>query len=110
MTIQSATIAVAITAEDFGYLCEESLPWKPGAAGTIGMDRFEGDQPSRDWKHIYWLGQNYAAVVLARAFLAANGYECQMLFDAAEHPNGQSLGWVLLTDYQHDRWCQSLST
>ena len=104
---ETATIPVRITAEDFSYLCEESLPWRDFPQGS---GRFEGESvkesgASRVWRRIYWLGQNYANVILARAFLAANGYGCQMLFDAAVHPNGQCAGWVLLTDYEDPRLC-----
>jgi hypothetical protein len=43
----------------------------------------------------YWVGTEYPAVVLARAFLASRGFECQTVVDAA---GGE---WVILTDYDH---------
>ena len=49
------------------------------------------------------VGGNYAAVIFARAFLAARGFEYEVVFDtASDEPDGPMFGYVILTDYEAD--------
>ena len=95
-------IITVVGDEDFERLYENSGYWRD--ARDVG-GRFEGERkhPGRPWKKIYWLGGNYASVILARSFLAAEGSGWEVLYDAAEYPSGESLGWVILTDYERAR-------
>lgn len=96
------SIVISMDAEDFERLCENSgkwAGWTPPACGFETMDISE--PPSfREWRRIYWLGGNFTAVIFARAFLAARGFDYEVLFDTAEHLNGQLYGYVILTDYE----------
>ena len=102
-TEQAGSVVIQVTAEDFGRLCENSSKW---AGLTDTLTRFEGlddDRipPSWAWQRIYWLGGSYTAVIFARAFLNARGYDHEVLFDtAADGPDGAMYGYVILTDYQ----------
>lgn len=94
---------LGLTEDDFIHLCTNSAQWAEETADWaphIRDGRFEGDgragnQPSQHWRMAYWVGTEYPAVVLARAFLASRGFECQTVVDAA---GGE---WVILTDYDH---------
>ena len=50
-----------------------------------------------DWRMAYWLGRDYAAVILARAFLAAYGYMHEVLWDAGEDEDEPPPGWCVST-------------
>ncbi len=95
-------IITVVGDEDFERLYENSGYWRD--ARDAG-ERFEGERkhPGRPWKKIYWMGGNYANVVLARSFLAAEGSDWEVLYDEAEYPSGENLGWVILTDYERTR-------
>lgn len=102
-TEQAGMVVLQVTARDFERLCENSGNW---ADLTPRRDRFEevedGAPPFfREWKRVYWLGRDYVTVILARAFLAARGFEYEVLFDAAAgEPGGLAFGYVILTDYE----------
>ena len=102
-TEQAGSVVIQVTAADFGRLCENSGAWGLGD----GSGRFEaldcGVPSSRQWQRVYWLGAGYTAVFFARAFLAARGYEYEVLFDtASDEPDGPMFGYVILTDYGAD--------
>jgi hypothetical protein len=104
-TGQAGSVVIQVTAEDFMRLCENSAPGDvTGQAGRFEVvDADAGDSP-QEWHRAYWIGQNYAAVIFARAFLAARGFGYAVLFDtASEEPDGPMYGYVILTDYQDDR-------
>ena len=100
-TEQAGAVVVQVTAADFGRLCENSGEWQGWQAHT---GRFEGvdaaDPSRRQWQRIYWLGRDFAAVIFARAFLAARGYDYEIAFDTASDEDGPMYGYVILTDYQ----------
>jgi len=100
-TDQAGAVVIQVTAADFERLCENSGKW---ADWTPPAGRFESTDttlPSaRQWQYAYWVGSNWATVIFARAFLNARGHDYEVLYDTAEHPNGQLYGWVILTDYQ----------
>ena len=92
------TLKIVMDDADFGYLTQNSAEWGTGFAGQVAGGRFETgahDVPLTSWKRAYWLGDSYTSVILARAFLAAWGYDCQVLIDQAS--DGE---WVILTDYE----------
>jgi hypothetical protein len=97
-----ARIQVTMDDADFGYLTENSAEWAPIAgewAQQISAGRFMAMPPGAPllttWKRAYWLGDAYASVMLARAFLDAWGHDYQLVSD--ESDGG---GWVILTDYE----------
>ena len=96
-----AKIQIAMDDTDFGYLLHNSAKWADSAGEwepQLRNGRFTASEPgvlTGHWKMAYWIGSDYTAVILARAFLAAWGYECQILTDEASGG-----GWVILTDYE----------
>ena len=101
-TEQAGAVVIQVTAADFGRLCENSgavsSAWYPPGRFEA-LDTAAG-QSSRQWRRIYWLGGSFAAVIFARAFLAARGFEYEILFDTASDEGGPMYGYVILTDYQ----------
>jgi hypothetical protein len=103
-TGQAGAVVVQVTAEDFKRLCENSAPGdvtaEPGRFEVVDAEA-GGRWPARKWHRAYWLGENYAAVIFARAFLAARGFGYAVLFDtASDEPDEPMFGYVLLTDYE----------
>jgi hypothetical protein len=104
-TGQAGAVVVQVTAKDFEQLWENSSSWGLGE----GSGRFEnlddgGPPTSRQWGRIYWLGGSYTAVIFARAFLAARGYEHEILFDTASDEGSNRMhGYVILTDYEEQQ-------
>jgi hypothetical protein len=101
-TDQAGAVVIQVTAADFGRLCENScaradLSEQPGRFEALGA---AVPRSFREWRWAYWLGGSFTAVIFARAFLAARGFDYEILFDTAEHPNGAMYGYVILTDYQ----------
>ena len=101
-TEQAGSVVIQVTAQDFERLWENSGKWADLRDATARFETLDDDRmpPSWAWQRIYWLGRSYTAVIFARAFLAARGYDYEILYDTAEHPNGQMFGYVILTDYQ----------
>jgi hypothetical protein len=71
-TGQAGSVVIQVDAADFWRLCENSAPGDVRAQ----PGRFEAAEgaamgPVREWRRAYWLGTGYAAVIFARAFLAA---------------------------------------
>lgn len=100
---------VHMDAQMFEFLFETSMEW--GESWRAHDGRFENHDsdnpdtpPSYDWKIAYWFGNDTAAMILARSWIIEQGYGCALLNDLAEHPNGDPLGWVLLTDYESPVW------
>ena len=101
-TEQAGAVVIQVSARDFSHLAESSGAWADLVIEAPG--RFEdedGGPPSfRDWRRIYWFGRGFTAVIFARAFLAARGFEYEVLRDTASaEPGGPEFGWVILTDY-----------
>jgi hypothetical protein len=102
------SVVIQMDAEDFGRLLKGSadravMKISPGrfAAGRDGEVRIM--PPDWDWTTIYWLGHDYAAVILARAFLAAYGYRYEVLWDTSAPMDRPQRGWCILTDYDQHR-------
>ncbi len=107
------SVVISMDAEDFRRLLKES---RPRAAMKIGPGRFktarDGEvlvgQPDWDWTAIYWLGHDYAAAILARAFLSAYGCKYEVLWDTSAPMDQPQRGWCILTDYEQQREEQGL--
>jgi len=99
------SVVIHMEPEDFEHLLKESAD---RAVMKIGPGRFEAGQDGEvnadwDWSVIYWLGHDYAAVILARAFLAAYGYKYEVLWDTSRPMDRPVRGWCILTDYDQHR-------
>ena len=104
MSNQAGTVVVQVTAADFERL------WENSATGDVvnQIGRFEvveaAERPGTEWKRIYWLGQGYAPVIFARAFLAARGFDYEVLYDTATgNEGGPMFGYVIVTDYEEEQ-------
>lgn len=80
-----------LTHSDFEHLCDNGMSWK-----TIDWekqeDRFEvvngkyDDPINWEFRHAYWLGEDYSHVILAREYLRNIGYtDHQVLWDMADN-------------------------
>jgi hypothetical protein len=104
MSGQAGTVVVQVAAADFERLWENSSD----GSVTDQAGRFEVVEASEarwsGWKRAYWLGDNYAAVIFARAFLAARGFDYEVLYDtASDREGGPMFGYVIVTDYEEER-------
>ena len=105
---QSPEITIRMDEEDFEQLSHDSMRWC-GADGAndwvtqAGRFELHGGDHEINWQYTYvfWLGEEWASVLLARSYLEAAGQSCQILWDLAENP-GPS--WVILTDYVTALW------
>lgn len=99
-----------MTERDFERMTDNSTRWGDDWRRHDGRfensDKKHDTPPSYDWEMAYWLGDNAAAVPLCRSFLTAQGFESELLWDMAEHPNGELMGYVLLTDYMTASWAK----
>ena len=96
------SVVIHMEPYDFQRLLKSSLN---RAAMKISPGRFEAGADGEvnadwDWTTIYWLGHDYAAVILARAFLAAFGCKYEVLWDTSAPMDQPQRGWCILTDYQ----------
>ena len=101
-TEQAGSVVIQVTAADFGRLCENSSAWAGSGMPLRRFESLDDSEPSSwQWKRIYWLGDNYTAVIFARAFLAARGYDYEVLRDtASDEGSNRMYGYVILTDYE----------
>lgn len=94
------SIVIHMEPDDFEHLLKTSYG---RAAMTIYPGRFDSPggevNADWDWSVIYWLGHDYAAVIFARAFLAAYGYRYEVLWDTSAQMDQPPRGWCILTDY-----------
>ena len=94
------SVVIHMDSADFGRLLKASAP---RTAMRISPGRFEagpGGEVNADWPWtaICWLGHDYAAVIIARAFLAALGYQHEVLWDTSAPMDQPPRGWCILTD------------
>ena len=95
------SVVIHMDAHDFERLLKASAG---RAAMTIDPGRFEVDRggelnPEWGWSTIYWLGHDYAAVILARAYLEGGGYLCIVAWDSAGPVLDGPRGWCILSNY-----------
>ena len=92
-TEQAGSVVIQVSAADFERLCRRS--------GRFESLDDAGPSSARQWQRIYWLGDSFTAVIFARSFLAARGYDYEVLFDtASDEGSNRMYGYVILTDYQ----------
>lgn len=102
---------IHLTQHDFDRLTESSTRWA-GIDWAAQDGRFEVSSPTMtepiNWKAkmVYWVGNNPAAMILAREYVKAQGFDVQVLWDMAQHPNDDFFGYALLTDYVSDNWIE----
>jgi len=103
-TEQAGHVVIQVGAEDFMRLCENSAPGDvTGQEGRFEVVQAAPPHRNQLWHRAYWVGDNYTAVIFARAFLAARGFGYAVLFDtASDTPDGPMFGYVILTDYEAD--------
>lgn len=99
---------------DFEYLSSSSSM----LGGWANEDRFELQGRGTDLyevpedgvpRVIFWLGDNYTAVLIARAYLKQHTDDITVLWDLAtsgpeEDDYDASLGWAIVTDYLTASW------
>jgi len=97
-------VLIYMNERDFERLTETSTLWADYAKHwSKNRDRFEteeGEALSFKWKTAYWVGCSGTAVILAKSYLATMGHDYQIVWDLDSYDNGESSGWVVLTDYQ----------
>jgi len=85
-------VTIEINADEFDFLFDTSMNWKSVDWETQD-GRFTPLPDYRKFERAYWF-DSYANLILARAYLAADGYEFSVHSDESEQG-----GWVLLTDF-----------
>lgn len=101
-------VPVSMTYHDWQYLSETSMRWDAfGSPDQLG--RFEPHSESAkslqsDFLVANWYGENYANLLLAKSYLEALGFGWIALWDMADAGNGDLMGYVLLTDYDAERY------
>ena len=88
----SKAITIEMNANDFQYLYENSMNWK-SVDWQVQDGRFDPLPDYRKFERAYWFS-SYASLLLARAFVSAEGFEFSVHWDEAD-----DAGWVLLTDF-----------
>ncbi|SFQ82016.1 hypothetical protein [Amycolatopsis rubida] len=95
-------VTITVDATDFEQLWTTCMAWASAGWDTGEQEgQFEpvqSDAVEYGWKHAYWMGGNWASVVLARSFLAAVGHDFQVVADTADDPGYR--GFVILSDCQ----------
>lgn len=93
----------------FQVVTDSSMRWGENWRAHDG--RFENysaksssEPPSYSWKMAYWFGTSGADMILGRSWIIEQGYEFELLWDLAEWDNGESLGWLIVTDYMTSSW------
>lgn len=89
-----SSINIQMTEEDFDAMVHTSMNW--GHQWAEQINRFE-PTPMLEWKWAYWV-DNYASVLLCRAFLTQHHAETQTVFDRAFG------SYAILTNYTTLMW------
>ena len=101
-------VLIYMNDRDFERLTETSTLWADHADRwwSKNSDRFEteaGEALSFEWTNAYWVGSSGTAVILAKSYLATMGHDFQIVWDLDVYENGESSGWVVLTNYEASR-------
>ena len=101
-------VLIYMNDRDFERLTETSTLWADHADRwwSKNRDRFEteaGEDLSFKWRNAYWVGCSGTAVILAKSYLATMGHDFQVVWDLDSYENGESSGWVVLTNYEASR-------
>lgn len=100
---------IRMSSDDFDRLSHTSARWGSdvGWRGDLQSWRFEpltdGEDIQWDLAYVYWLGMEFANVILARAFLESQEFSYQVLFDEVENPESS---YVIVTDYETKTWAE----
>lgn len=99
---------IEMSERDFDRLSDNSMRWS-GTDWQAQEDRFETsdnrlEEINWDFKMAYWIGDNPAAIILAREYVRNLGFDSQILWDMAEYAENEYYGYVLLTDYETESW------
>lgn len=101
-------IPLHMTEHDFDLLAENAMEWGQHWAAHDGrfehMEQHYATAPSYKWAIAYWVGRHWTGVILAKSWLEHAGHAYEILSDQAIHPNGDSFGFVILTDYRTASW------
>jgi hypothetical protein len=93
---------------DFQAMYKECAPWGPEWAAKDGRFRNISEDnttmPPYDMRMVYWFWDFWPECLLAQTFLALYDYRFQVLWDSGVHPNGQELGFCIVTDYVCPSW------
>jgi hypothetical protein len=92
-----SAITVQMTAFDAEQLTTTSMAWGRDWAeqdGRFESVRVNGPAASYKWARAYWLEPGAAAMILFTSYLAAYGFEHEVLWDLVD-----SGGYVVLTDW-----------
>ncbi|MFJ1700468.1 hypothetical protein ACIOHC_36355 [Streptomyces sp. NPDC088252] len=98
-------ISIEMDEHDFQRLTRTSMRW--GRSWAVQAGRFEhttksfDTAPSWDWKMAYWVGEDWANVMLVRSFLKAMGADFEVVWDMAENPD---MSYLILTDFETESW------
>jgi len=99
------SLSVSMSAAEFRHLVFAAAEWSGSEMPLMVADgRFEeysseGSPAGNEWLCAYWLGDSFANVLFARAFVAAAGFGWEVLWDREETEDGDEGGFVLLTDF-----------
>ena len=102
-------VTIRLSPEDFDRLCENSGDLRQAFPALYERFRDGADQAVMrcEWRHIYWMGDDYTRLLLARSFLDAIGEPCQIAVDEGADDQGRANGWVILTDYASPVWAKN---
>lgn len=90
-------ITLTLSHEDASRLWRSACNWAGNFEDQAHRFETTDDQPPGwrwRWRHAYWMGHEYANVVLLRAYLESLGHPCEVVTDLAD---GQ---WVILTGWE----------
>ncbi|MFF3358357.1 hypothetical protein ACFYWN_38405 [Streptomyces sp. NPDC002917] len=102
-------IKLNVTAVDFMYLRSNGSHWcdavRRYSDEELG-ERYQnetnpGELPGRHWRYEYTFGGERVNLMLALAFLSANGAAYELIYDRYTWDNGMEIGWLVLTDYDY---------
>lgn len=104
-------IVIRMDDSDFEHLYFTSMEWRHENGRndwTEQADRFElhGSDTEIDWsfRYAFWVGEEWANVMFARAYLESAGQEYQILWDMVENPDPS---WVILSNYISPVWLRA---
>lgn len=98
---------VVVTEVDFDRLTDMSARWSPTLDDQMMDGRFDSIDRSADGytpvigHPAYWMGDNYAVVVLAKTFLQGEGHPFIVLWDEVPNPDCQ---YAIVTPYETPVW------
>ena len=100
-------MVIELSEKDFDLLCDTGMRWSSTYDWAAQDGRFEVVEGEHiDWNlpMAYWVGDSPASLILAREYLKSQGARYQVLWDMAEHSNGEIIGFLIITDYVTGSW------